>query len=550
MEISKANRVLAVALVLVVLISLFSACGNASQSAAQPPAGNASDTPSSDESGNAPYSFVMYMNYDWYDISPVWGEDETSKLLKEKFNIDLILSKPDTDPDTKMNLMLASDDLPDAMMLDRKNAYFSMAQNGQLVNLDGFIDNGSNYQQLLAQNVRDSAKINGSTYGILNWPTDATAPTGNKCVALNKSIYESFGSPKLDTLDELYAYLQMVYNDAGMREKSVVPLQPDYWDDIGDIYSLYGGFLGLLSTTGLYENGDKLEVMYKDPKFLEAALFTNKLYNENLINQDFFLEKNEQILEKLATGRAAVIFGNISDRIRPSRLRLQEMEPDNDYIIIEPPAAAGVNQKDIKMDLFHTIGWNVLVITNKAEKPERIFELFDYMFSVEGTVEMYYGPQGNLWTEKDADGYPLVDMQRYSNLQEDEKKQIGLFIWSFPGNSIVADRMGAAGLARTPEEDRDPIEVQQRAIVWPHSQDFTEFSAIVNDITLNDPNSEYAIFKANYLDVYNKELIPKLISSKTPEELETLLNRAIDEVNAMGAEAYANYCTELWANSK
>ncbi|MCL2362381.1 MAG: extracellular solute-binding protein [Defluviitaleaceae bacterium] len=484
------------------------------------------------------FHFVMYMNYEWFDVSPVWGEDETSAYLMERFNISLELQRPDTDPDIQMNLLIAAGDLPDAMMLDRGSHYFTMAQTGMLYALDDLINAGSNYQRLLSQDVRNSAKINDVTYGILNWPTDETSPTGNNGFTLNTRIYEMLGSPSITNLDELYAYLLMVQEQVPTLDGApIIPINVTF----DDIYSLHGGYRGLYSGFGLFRTDDGLSLVYHDPIFVEAAHFMNRLFNEDLLTRDIFIQTNDQFLERLATGRVAAFMGNMAGHIAPSRIRLQEIDPLSDFTIISPPGAPG---RDIFLDYFHTIGWNVLVINDETQKPDRIFELFDFLFSEEGTVVMYHGPRGHIWEETDAYGFPYLTID-VNDLSEQERGNLGLFVWSFPGNSIVANTMGKVMNERMPREEWDWGTAYQHDIIWPHSMPFTEFFPIVNDITLNDPDDPLSITRGRWQS-FNDELIPRLVMAGSPEELDGILAQAIDEVMAMGFAAYEEHATELW----
>jgi len=541
----KKGKLITLMLVFALSLVLFAGCGNNNDgdenqpATTQPAADNAGADTTADAEGREHYHFVMWMNYEWFDTSTIWGDDATSRYLRDRFNISLELQKPDTDPDIQMNLLIAAGDIPDAMMIDRGPHYFTMAELGMLHPLDSFIDAGSHYQRLLSQDVRNSARIGGTTYGILNWPTDETSPTGNNGFTLNAYIHDMLGNPPITTLDELYAYLRRVQEEVPTLDgAAIIPMRAS----IDDFYSFHGGIRALANDFGLFVDNDRLSLVYHDPAFVDALHFMNKLFNADLINRDIFIETDDQFLERLATGRVAAFVGNFAQHMRPSRIRMQEINPDHNLTIIPPPAAPGVDH--VWMDHFNTIGWNVLAISADAEHPERIFELFDFLFSEEGTVIMYHGPEGYIWEEKDTQGFPylLVDP---NELSAQERADLGLFVWSFPGNSVVANNMGDAMLMRTPEEEWAWGEAYQRDFIWPHSRPFTEFFPIINDNTLNDPNESLAITLARFRD-FHEEMIPRLVMAGSPEELDTILQSAISEAYAMGFESFAAHATQLW----
>ena len=75
------------------------------------------------------YSFEIYASYDWWTVKP-WGDDKTSAYWNELFNIDVTWTKPDADPDAKLNLMLSSNDLPDSIVCDRDDNLVKMVNLG------------------------------------------------------------------------------------------------------------------------------------------------------------------------------------------------------------------------------------------------------------------------------------------------------------------------------------------------------------------------------------------------------------------------------------
>ena len=113
MEVSKVKKSRLVCLIAIVLaaVLLLVACGK-NGSDKKPPKGTgktkASDSTDSKTKDKAaeedltPYTFTQYYNYEGWNLKE-WGKDEVSKYLKDKFQINIEFSKPDTDAQAKLN---------------------------------------------------------------------------------------------------------------------------------------------------------------------------------------------------------------------------------------------------------------------------------------------------------------------------------------------------------------------------------------------------------------------------------------------------------------
>ena len=301
----KKRRFLSLFVALIMLFTIAMACGNDdtpaptpatppaddSASAADPPTDDSEETPTPDSADDREYfEFENYANYDWFDTSVEWGADVVSAYMKELFNIGMRLSKPDIDPDQMMGIMITSGELPDVMMIERDSVYQQLVELDMLLPLDEFIEN-SQYRELLGDGTINMSRINGNVYGLLNWAT--SEPTGNVGWAVNRAIWEELGSPQLETTQQMFDYLIMV-RDANLTVDgmSVIPLQ--FSTDFHLVESALSSF-GVRPIDGVADVGGELKLYMTAPGAQEAFLWLNSLWNENLINQDHFVELSEQI---------------------------------------------------------------------------------------------------------------------------------------------------------------------------------------------------------------------------------------------------------------
>jgi putative aldouronate transport system substrate-binding protein len=283
-----------------------------------------------------------------------------------------------------------------------------------------------------------------------------------------------------------------------------------------------------------------LKLFMTHPKFEEAMVFLNKLWREGLISKDYFTETHEQVKEKLANGRTAVYTSsNVITAIGFEALNaLKAKDPTNDFIWKEPPAANDIKVEDVKYNSSSMLG-NPMVVTTSAEKPERIVQLWDYLFSPEGSMIVYYGPPGTMYTEWDENYYPYVT-KMYSDLTDEERNQLGIYRWWYPGNAVYGGQSTIAINDRLPEDKKGwDIEIQKNTC-WPRAWDSTAYHMV-----FPDPKSEVGIKYISVQDAIAKAL-PKIITADSESQCIELLNQAIENVYSLGFEEVEKSMTDIW----
>ena len=113
-----------------------------------------------------------------------------------------------------------------------------------------------------------------------------------------------------------------------------------------------------------------------------------------------------------------------------------------------------------------TVGWNVNCITTTAENPQRIFDLYSWMLTKDGSINMMYGPEGGLWEGKDEEGNPILKKPE-EELTSDEKNAAGCWFWSQPAHSDNVDLTKYAVNDQQPEESRSWVISIQNHVFTP-----------------------------------------------------------------------------------
>lgn len=406
------------------------------------------------------YEFDAYYSYQG-SVKP-WGEDAASKYMNEKFNITLNYSCPEADADSKLNLMISSDDLPDVIILDRNANWLKLINLGKLVDINTLKYEGCSFDEDILESTQKLLSVNGGLYGIPNWARKG-ATGGNMSWMVNHDVYEQLGSPELKTLEDLHQFM-LDAKDKGVKtsdDQSIFPWLPRQDDNgfytVSAIYRSYGN-PNLIDTYWSQADNDVKLAVYDD-NYIAALKIANQWYKEGLFPETTYTDSNDQFTEKLANGRAAITYYDFSqDDTNHFRTLLQEKD-GNTYDLLgwelkdSPiyPAADGVDY--VWGEEGGTVGWNVNCITTKAENPQRIFDLYTWMLTKDGSINMMYGPEGGLWEGKDEEGNPILKKPE-EELTSDEKNAAGCWFWSQPAHSDNVDLTKYAVNEQQPEGSR------------------------------------------------------------------------------------------------
>lgn len=407
-----------------------------------------------------PYEFDAYYSYQG-SVKP-WGEDAASKYMNEKFNIKVNYSCPEADADSKLNLMISSDDLPDVIILDRNANWLKLISLGKLVDINTLKYEGCSFDEDILESTQKLLSVNGGLYGIPNWARKG-ATGGNMSWMVNHDVYEQLGSPELKTLEDLHQFM-LDAKEKGVKtsdDQSIFPWLPRQDDNgfytVSAIYRSYGN-PNLIDTYWSQADNDVKLAVYDD-NYIAALKIANQWYKEGLFPETTYTDSNDQFVEKLSNGRAAITYYDFSqDDTNHFRTLLQEKDGNTyDFLGWELkdspiyPAADGVDY--VYGEEGGTVGWNVNCITTKAENPQRIFDLYTWMLTKDGSINMMYGPEGGLWEGKDDEGNPILKKPE-EELTSDEKNAAGCWFWSQPAHSDNVDLTKYAVNEQQPEGSR------------------------------------------------------------------------------------------------
>jgi putative aldouronate transport system substrate-binding protein len=249
-----------------------------------------------------PVTLKVYMNDPNFNQSG-WGTDVVSTEFIKRTGVDLEFEiAPDTDHQ-KLMLLIASEDLPDMVMTDKKNPPgLALIENEMIYSWDELMAQYAPKfaaDQLITENRKYLEFENtGVIYSVPFDFTDRTKMDDGILIVQGVGYYyrqdllEAIGNPPLVTLDDLESALDLVADfDPGLN-RALMLWAPTSHDDassaINVLYQSMGG-------RGKYwEDGDRLRARFRDPKYKQALLFVNRLYQKGYVNASDFTDQTPQ----------------------------------------------------------------------------------------------------------------------------------------------------------------------------------------------------------------------------------------------------------------
>ncbi|MCD1261316.1 extracellular solute-binding protein [Paenibacillus athensensis] len=552
-------------LVLATLLSAgltLSACSSDTASpapSASPAATTAAETtaPSANPNADAqskvkPIEFSMYVNYDWVTFHK-WDDLPHTKWITENLKVKVDPIEPNGAAAQKLNSMIVSNELPDVIVLDRGKDVERLQQAGKLVALDPYLDKYPEFKKNIGEQTLNLLRSpDGKLYQLPNWFISGDKGNGNAAYIVEKKIYKALGSPKLETWDDLYAYLKMV------KEKypNAVPFDAGEVRDGADVQMvgmLYSGAAndrtpGFISPgAGLIfgvPDGNQLKSIYQDQAFLDTVTFASRLYRENLTTKDLFTQSREMIKEKLMAGRTAVFaaYDAVVEGLgREANNALQAKDPEDGYLVIWPIHKEGVDKNKVYPSGYSSLGWNVNVITKNAKDPEAIFAYMNWASSPEGQQVLFFGPPG-MFYDKIEDGVPIPnDAYIHRDPKAYDELHIGEYDWN--GNTSYVDGTKAKREQLLPAEAQDWGAMAQANISFKTSMNTTAFANLDPA-----PNSEEGIIMQRLKDQY-KQAIAKMIFAKSDEEVKKVVEQTQQDAVKIGYDKVLAWKTKVWQDN-
>ncbi|MDF2987093.1 MAG: transporter substrate-binding protein [Eubacterium sp.] len=536
----KLSKILCLLLVFTVIVSFAAACGSSGQSV-QSTAGTSesSSQASTNEvkaDDNSPITFSMYIPYKWYDHK--WDTD-IAKTITEKtgVTVDLQVSPVDNGYE-KLDMMIASDSLPDLVLVDLANAARTKMEQGNLaVSIEELCEKAGTDE--LRNNIGDFSmnwfkNADGKTYVVPNFvATPETMKTGkdiesNYVYGVREDMYKAVGSPDTSTVEGFTKMLKDV--KAKFPEidgKSIIPFlftDPGAgWSDQFD-----GAIAGGFNANYLPTEEDYLknyEFPFLKPNYKEAVKFVNGLVREGLSPKEYYTYKTEQVKELATQGRLFCIAGHSSGGIFTQTNDFVKAHPEAKYVPIEYPRNSKGEEPRLTPGNAGT-GWNGTLVTKKCKDVARAAKFLTFTSSEEGDTIVNWGVKGVHYTDIGADGLPtftqeVLDARKNDYAKSFQNKMGFDSLWLFGTSFTKFSKLSTATRDDAQKARYEMSNKYAELDVW-----FTD-----NNIKPDATSPEGLLLKKITEDIKARTL-PKLFLAKSDADFDKEWNNMAEKINS------------------
>ena len=361
----------------------------------------------------SPIELGYYANFSWFSLD--WN-DATAERVTAKTGVDLNFMKPVVDDGQKLNMMIAGNQLPDILTLDKNDAALKkMAEAGMLWPLDELIDQyAPKMREILPKEILSNYQMaDGKTYQFTTWiqgeawqkaarEYDQIVGTNQPIITVRKDYYDEIGRPEIRNMTEFIAAVKQMKENHPDKIGFYPADGSMSADEFGKSAKLshYGIQMGL--STDFSEKDGGIQWVVRDDKFKEPMKYLNEMYLEGILTKDPFIDTKDVGKAKIEQGDVISYCWTTSDGEK-----VPGDNPDTTYEILPPFETYG--------QIRTGAGWLATVIPKTCKDPERAIRFLEYLASVEGHSDVSWGIEGDTYQDAVAgaqwhmiDGKPVL----------------------------------------------------------------------------------------------------------------------------------------------
>ena len=466
------------------------------------------------------------------------------QTIEELLNVRIIVEAPPKASYTdKKATRIATDDMPDIMLVDFTTDVMTYADDGMFVNLSDYRDQMPNLFALLDSNPScATVTINGDYYHAPSLQrVNPDARRSGQLINIRTDLLEKYNIPTPTTWDELHdAILTIQQNEPGM----VGFTNRKGGSTTGTRKMLDCMAYPLGSGSTMYYDEDLGGVWVYGPaheNFKAVLTYLNKCYESGVLDPDYAIMTKDLWTEKLSSGRAICTIDN-DGVVRNFNVALQTVDPSAEIGIIPTLTnSLGQTRNTYYTEDKITSAW---VISASSEHIDVCVKFLDWCYSEQGTDVNGYGKEGVTFDY--VDGHPVL-------------KEEVMAKYAANGSTAAYDLQSALGIGLldiSPRYDTG-AENQMELYMMGSEEAVAEYKAklanIVNDTNLRAPVTSPAL-TLEQAERYNELLVAveniiwqevdKYITGQEPIEN---WDKVMEKARKAGAEEMEKIYNDAWA---
>ena len=340
------------------------------------------------EQNNEPVTLTIFVDTPG-TLWESWGEDPTSQKITELTGISFECVAPVTADDTKLSLLISSDDLPDIVTAGYSNtAWSTMVEQGQLADLEALSEEYAPKlkSELVDDEIWEYCRTDdGVVHYLLNsfhttesmeWfeDHDYMISTNQPVILMRQDYYEEIGSPEITSAEEFMEACQQIKE----LHPDTIPFYTGGNTTSGPGYLRQ--FFGVNSYY-LAEDGT-VSMSYRNPDYLDMYIWVNKMVNAGLMTEDSFVDTDTEKDSKSLAGAVASYAWTIGETGK-----VPADNPDTIYYPMKP--------WDSYQQERTNAGYIQFGISEKSENKGAAIRWFEFGNTELGAQTMCWGIEGN-----------------------------------------------------------------------------------------------------------------------------------------------------------
>ncbi|RXZ79356.1 extracellular solute-binding protein [Paenibacillaceae bacterium] len=527
-------------LLMVIAALLLAACSGGGGGAKQPADSTGTDKPStakpSDE-GNSGEDLKPFTIKFFDQNTGDKFNNPVAQVITERTGVTVEIQQPTGNPSEKLNLMLASNDLPDVILTGRgSDIVDKYIAAGAFIPLDDLIEeHGPNIKKMYGEMLNKIRHSDGKNYYLSNWyGLDADPVFG---FMMRKDVLKELGAvAKADNgepfsaeefKDLLVAFKAKYPTIDG---KPSVPLTMN-GENMGAVMGTFKGMYGMKS---YYKtDNDELKLDVRDPRYLDMVKYMNNLFTEGLVDTEWAINKNQLFEQKTSSGTVFASvgaywdFGNANNLLKEAAADPANKEESQfySYKVVGP----GIDPSQTTFGPRSSLGWDAIAITRANSDPVRTIKFIDFLASEEGQYLLMWGVEGKHWDM--VDGKRVPKPETMEGLQADWTeftKNEGVRKWTW----FIKNGMGSDGSPydMATKYERDPVS----ALALKNLEDSVWDTSPYDNLG-PDGGTPEALIQQKVKDLMDNHF-PKMVMAGSEAEVEQVYNTLVSELDKAGAD--------------
>lgn len=516
----------------------------------------------------------MTLTFFGADSNANWNkmQDDVGKEITKQTGITLDAEFAVSDPAQRLALIAASGDYPD--LISPKGDLDKLVDAGAMLDLTDLIDqHAPNIKKLFGDQIKRLRYSNDdpSIYVIPTYSAiDGVNFVAGAGFELQHRAVKEAGYPQINTLQDyenvIRSYLEKHPTDENGNKNIGMTLNADDWHIQITVTN------PAAETTGKSGDGE----YYIDPNTNEATYhfrtegekeyfqWLNHMYNTGLLDQESFVQKNDQYLAKVASGRVIGLID--ADWGYSDGEKALKASGKNDQTYGHYSVMLSDQYKDNRyQSTGFMAGWGV-GITESTEDPIRAIKFLDFLASEEGQVLNYWGLEGKQYTVEDGKRVVPADVQQRiinDNIAFTRESGVGLYtnigghygdgVKDSTGNYFTKNFLEQI-IENYTDAEKETLKAYDAATwmdLFPNEKDFPvkPWGAVWN---ISVPSDDEINIIANKVKDITWKQIPQAVMAK-PEEFDAIWNdyqqKLIDagvEKMEQGFTKYVQDRVKLW----